>query len=115
MKGAGREEALTPTLQMLHETTWGKPFGQSAVLIRGLGRFFARFADDEFDRDRLVSTLADRTPLYLINRAKELARSNNSTAELYMERVIVDEYNTGLRRQSERLSFEGQPQKRLVA
>ena len=92
-------DALTPTLELLRQATYGRRSGQHSNLIRGLGRFFSLYPQDDrpLDWTRLIDMLGPG-PEILLGMARERARENNSTVEHHMVRVLVDAYNTGVPR-----------------
>lgn len=97
-----RPECLTPTLRLLRETTLGRRNGQAAQLLRGLGRFFELYDDDQFEWDRLREVVADRGPEWIIGRAREESRSAGGAMGLWVTRVVVGEYNRGMSRKLRR-------------
>lgn len=98
-----RAECLTPTLATLKAATFGMKEGQSAHLIRALGRIFERYYDSDIDRERLIETISVRGAAWLIGKMREV-KWGRSTQSPALATVIVEEYNRGLPRQ-EKLVF----------
>lgn len=88
-----RAECLDPALAVLAKTTRGLEQGQNASLIRGLARFFGAYDDEELVPEILEQVLTERSPGFMLGRARERGRENRSTTEHYMAKTIVDEYN----------------------
>jgi hypothetical protein len=97
-------EALTPTLSVLKQSTWGMHHGQNHVLLRALGIVFQE-KGDKIDEGRLAGVLRAATPEMLLNRAREDARysSANTNTAYAMARLIVGDYDRGLRSSKDKL------------
>ncbi len=91
---AARQESLRPALRMLRKAWHGRRGGKDGELIRGLGRFFQPFRDDEIDWQWLEDKLAAENPRAIVTRAREVwftkAYSANPVAE-----EIIKVYNDG--------------------
>lgn len=93
--------ALTETMQVLREASFGQPGAQSGIAIRGLSRLLERFAADQLDLSRLVSVLADEQVDNLVQMARGRSRSSGSAEQAFSE-ILSELYNKGLPR-AERL------------
>jgi hypothetical protein len=104
----GGGDALDPTLHLLKRATFGRKHGQNNVIIRGVGRTFARYGPDELDDKVLVEVVHELGPDLLLGRARDQAqslRSDTGGAAAALMRVLVAEYNRRVGR-SGRLKLE---------
>jgi hypothetical protein len=95
-------ESLTPTLEVLRESTLGQPHGQGHILIRGVAILFQKY-EQRIDRDRLKKVLLQQSPELLQSRARENGRRTTGNAAQAMSRLLIDEYNRGIRVKTEKL------------
>lgn len=94
-----RAESLTPTLRTIEHAFYGREAATEGTIIRGLGRFWQAYSDDEVMWDRLIESLSETGPKKLIGYSLDrVASSRKSKAELVAEQV-VQIYNKGLRRE----------------
>lgn len=96
-----RDNALDPTLERIHKLWFGVKGGKDGVIIRGFGRFFAAYGDDEIQWQHLEDALAAVGPMILQGRAKELTRhisTSQPSIGLAVARAICTFHNTGLDR-----------------
>lgn len=99
-----RKESLTPTLYVLREAFLGREDGKNGQIIKGLGRFFRFYYDDEIDREHLVEVLKKEGAAGLKSRATDaLKKAGGSGAGgASLEKTIAWEtltlYNRGLPR-----------------
>ena len=97
-----RDNALDPTLEKIRHMWWDVKGGKDGTIIRGLGRFFAVYSDDEIQWRHLENSLAGVGPVIVQGRAKDLVRRlNTSTYSIgaAVAQAIVTFHNTGLPRE----------------
>lgn len=101
---AVREDTLAPVLAVLGTTWKGLKKSTDSELLRGLGRFFAVYADSEIVPDHLEDQLQALGPQLVIARARDVGGSVASPSKratgLSAARALVAIYNTGLARSS---------------
>lgn len=88
-------ECLSPTLAVLRRATFGLKEGNSAALIRAIGRMFERY--EEIDEVHLGEVIQERNPTWLLARMREMGWNQGSQTPAMMM-VLVEEYNRGLPR-----------------
>lgn len=99
-----REDTLSPVLRVMGTTWAGLKRSTDAELMRGLGRFYAAYGDDEIveqPSDRFQDLLVGIGPQLLIQRARDVAGTvvhNRAATGLAMAKAIVALHNTGLGR-----------------
>lgn len=91
---------LEATLRLLRAATYGRSFGQSSVLIQGLGYLFASHDPSVLDEGRLTEIVAKLGPDLILGRARDLARNSGGNAHYGVARVLTVEYNRGLGREN---------------
>jgi hypothetical protein len=93
-ESAARTESLSVSLNMLRKTFYGRKGGKDGELIRGLGRFFQPFYDEEIDMAWLEDRLASQNPRTILGRAADAwfagTHHSNPVAD-----EIVKLYNRG--------------------
>jgi hypothetical protein len=90
--------ALDPALQTIRESFFGRKGAKEGEIIRGLGRFWQAFYDEEVDYGLLLDKLAAVGPLTIIGRAKDrLVGKRGHSAGYEVAREVVKVYNTGLK------------------
>lgn len=89
-----RPECLTPTLELLKATTFGRQQGQAAMLIKGTARFFQVFDPEQIDMDRLTDVYESRGPSWLLGRSREESPSSGAQLRAFVF-VLVQEHNRG--------------------
>lgn len=109
-----RHESLTPALRTIRESLLGRKGATDGNLIRGLGRFFQAYPDDELDHQWLFEALAEMGPLQLLGRVKDrtTGQGGGKGSSLLFAREIAELYNKG--RKGQRLSLRaisGSPKK----
>ena len=105
LKSDVREDNLTPALEPLGSIWKGLQRSVDSELIRGLGRFYAVYSDEEIgDPERFWDMLRAQTPLTLINRAREQVFTTggstigSKSSGMPMARALVEVHNAGLGR-----------------
>jgi len=96
-----RDNALDPALEKLNRLWWGVKGGKDGSVIRGFGRFFAVFSDEEVEWRHLEDQLAALGPMILQGRAKEAQKRYHQSGQAIgtaIARVMVEIHNTGLPR-----------------
>lgn len=96
------QTALVPTLETMKLATFGRRNGQNSSLIRGLGRFFESHPQNgrPLDTIRLVDSISIHSPERLLSLARESARDNKSRMDATLARLVAEEYNRGLPRET---------------
>lgn len=109
-----RAECLTPTLRTIKEAMFGRKGAKDGNLIRGLGRFYQSFADDELDHQHLYEVLAEIGPLNLVGRVRERVShaGGGKGSSLGFAREIAELYNKGFHRKLPIRQISGTPRKR---
>jgi hypothetical protein len=90
-------ESLTPTLEVMKESTFGLRHGQNHILIRALGILFSE-TNHDVDFQRVKDVLVKTPPELMLQKAREAARYANSNTAWAMARVIAADYDRGLTR-----------------
>lgn len=103
LKSLARKESLTPALRIMHACFFGRKAGKEGTLIRGLGRFFQPFTDDEIDWAHLASQLENWSPQQLIGRATDKADASRDSRSFHLARHVCEIYNRNLPRGAQRL------------
>lgn len=96
-----RAECLTPTLRTIRSAMFGRKGAKDGNMIRGLGRFFQAYADDEINFDHLYDMLAEVGPMGVIGRVKERTvgtGGGGKGSSLMFAREIATLYNRGINR-----------------
>lgn len=93
-KSAARDQSLTPALRMLRRAWHGRRGGKDSELIRGLGRFFQPFSDNEIDLDWLEEKLIAENPRGIVTRARDAWFTKSHLSNPVAEE-IVKIYNRG--------------------
>lgn len=99
-----RSNALDPTLEKMQRMWWGVKGGKDGTIIRGMGRFFATYSDEQIQWRHLEDALAAMGPLILIGRAKDHAKRyagaiGSSSMGVAITHTLVQIHNTGLPRE----------------
>lgn len=100
MRSLVREEALTPTLKTVRNSFPGRAGATEGTLLRGLGRFWQAYADDEVNVDRLYETLAAAGPKTLVGYATDRVQTSRHPKAFLTAQEIVRIYNKGLKREA---------------
>lgn len=95
MNSLQRKESLSPTMHVLRQCFFGRKSGKEGELIRGLGKFFQPFADDEIDMPWLIDVLSGQNPQVLIGRAADKAAVGRQPRAYHLAVDIVNIYNRG--------------------
>jgi len=95
MNSLQRKESLSATLHIMRGCFYGRKSGKEGELIRGLGKFFQPFADEEIDMAWLFDVLAGQNPQTLIGRASDKATNSRHPRAYHMAVDIVNIYNRG--------------------
>jgi hypothetical protein len=93
-----RSESLSAALRTIRASFYGRRQAKDAEILRGLGRFFQPFYDDEIDHEHLYSILAEVGPVNLIGRAKDSAPKTVTTSLRHgglLAREVLTLYNRG--------------------
>jgi hypothetical protein len=90
-----RPESLSVTLHTIRASIFGRKGAKDGELIRGLGRFFQPFYDDELDFPHITEILQEVGPLNLIGRAKDKASGSRhgKSAGYEVARELLAIYN----------------------
>jgi hypothetical protein len=92
-----RENALPPTLKVIKESWLGRKGSLDAEIIRGLGRFFRAYRDDQIEWDHWTEALAALGPLLVIGRARDFSGATEQRGHgKSMASTLVEIHNTGL-------------------
>jgi len=95
MTSLQRKESLSPTLHVMRQCYFGRKSGKEGELIKGLGKFFQSFSDDEIDMPWLIDILAGQNPQALLGRAADEAQNSRNPRSYHMAKDIVTIYNRG--------------------
>jgi hypothetical protein len=95
MNSLQRKESLSPTLHVMRQCFYGRKSGKEGELIKGLGKFFQPFGDNEIDMDWLIDVLAGQNPQTLIGRATDKAQTSRHPRAYWLAKDIVEIYNRG--------------------
>jgi hypothetical protein len=95
MSSVARKESLSSALRTMRACFYGRKGGKEGELIKGLGRFFQPFENNEIDLEWLFSKLADQNPQLLLGRASDKADVTRHPRAYWLARDIVDIYNRG--------------------
>jgi hypothetical protein len=95
MSSVVRKESLSAALRTMRACFHGRKGGKEGELIKGLGRFFQPFDNNEVDLEWLFSRLADQNPQVLLGRASDKADVTRHPRAYWLARDIVDIYNRG--------------------
>lgn len=97
--GEHRDESLTPALITIREGIYGYPKSTDGEIIRGLGRFWSLFSDEEVDMARLAQSLAGVGAPAILGQARDhMYLQGGHTKGWQIARVILTEYNKVSRR-----------------
>ena len=111
-----RPESLTPALRAIRASMYGRKGAKDGNLIRGLGRFFQSFSDDEIDYDHLYDVLAEVGPMVLIGRVADRSTykgaGGGKGSSLSFAREIAELYNKGFNRKLPLRQISGSPRKK---
>lgn len=110
-----REDPLTPTTERLGR--WkGMKNSTAAELIRGFGRFYAAYSDEEIDEAHFGDLLGELGPSVVLARARDEAeragrkKQGSSSSGLSLAKALVSIHNGGLARNQrldvQRLGYE---------
>lgn len=92
-----RTESLSPTLRTLRQSVRGRKSAFDAELIRGMGRFWKNYGDDEIDFDTLTRAIGELGAVPILGMAKDrsfgAAGRHGHSAGFQVARVIAEEYN----------------------
>lgn len=94
-----REEALTPTLSFIR-SAWGNRDGaKEGESIRGFGRFFQVYGDDEIQWDHFRERLEALSPRIVLGKARDRKREGGQKSPgVVFGTVLAEEHNIGLPR-----------------
>lgn len=98
-----REEALTPTLQTIRDSVFGRKDSLSSWLIMGVARFWQNYSDEEVERDQLSGVILPIGATGLIGLARDrqaVASSSGrprSSLPWTIARILAEEYNRRIR------------------
>jgi hypothetical protein len=95
MSSLARKQSLSPTLHVLRACFFGRKQGKEGELIRGLGKFFQSFGDEDVDMAWLTDILAGQNPQVLLGRAEDKAYNSRHPRMYWMARDICEMYNRG--------------------
>jgi len=95
MASLARVESLSPTLRVMKASFYGRKGGKEGEIIRGLGKFFQPFEDDQLDLPWLVDKLAGQNPLTMLGRADDKAATTRFSRAYWFARDTVEIYNRG--------------------
>ena len=95
MSSLARKESLSPTLHVMRQCFFGRKSGKEGELIKGLGKFFQSFSEEEIDYNWLIDILAGQNPQALIGRASDAAQVGRHPRAYHMAKDIVNIYNRG--------------------
>jgi hypothetical protein len=106
-------EVLTPTLQTIHRSLFGRKDSLHSFTLQGLGRFWQTYGDEEVDRDILggvIHEIGGPTPLIGLAREKRVVSSTVSkgfSTPWMIARVLSDWYNRQVRGNKRGRHFAG--------
>jgi hypothetical protein len=84
-------DTLDPVLAILKRSTFGRPEGQSSMIMRGVSATLLEQPD--LERDRLIDVLTELGPQLVLGRASDLKlRGRGLTGEQAVARVLLIEY-----------------------
>lgn len=95
MSSVARKESLSAALRTMRACFHGRKGGKEGELIKGLGRFFQPFDNNEVDLEWLFGRLAEWNPQLLLGRAIDKASVTRHPRAYWIARDIVDIYNRG--------------------
>ena len=95
MRSLQRKESLSATMHILRQCYFGRKSGKEGELIRGLGKFFQPFGEDEIDTDWLIDCLSGQNPQVLLGRAADKAQVGRQPRAYHLAVDIVNTYNRG--------------------
>lgn len=96
-----REDPLTPALERM--SRWkGMKNSTGAELIRGFGRFYAAFSDEEIDETHLGELLDSFGPAPVLARSRDMAERagrlkhvGSASSGVHLAKALVEIHNTG--------------------
>lgn len=95
MNSLARKESLSAALRVMRACFFGRKAGKEGELIRGLGRFFQPFENDQIDMEWLVDKLAGENPQTLLGRAEDKAEVSRHPRAYWLARNVAEIYNRG--------------------
>lgn len=95
-----REECLTPTLATIHRNWFGRKDSLSVNLIRGLGRIFRMWGDQEIQWQHWEEQLQALGPTLILGKAEDLrtGRYGQQSKGIGVSLALVEVHNRGLSR-----------------
>lgn len=90
--------SLRPSLAMVQEAFGGRDGATEGSILRGFGRFYQAFYDDEISHRHLVELLQDIGPKKLAGFAVDRAATSSQPKAFWIAQEIINTHNKGLRR-----------------
>lgn len=90
--------ALKPALAMVQEAFGGREGATEGSILRGFGRFYQAFYDDEIAHKHLVELLQDLGPKKLAGFASDRALNSKQPKAFHIAQEIINLHNRGLQR-----------------
>lgn len=91
--------SLQPALATLQEAFGGREGANEGNIIRGLGRFYQAFYDDEIVYKNLIENLQELGPKKLVGYAMDKVTSSRHPKAFLVAHEIITQHNKGLRRE----------------
>ncbi|HEY7417477.1 MAG TPA: DUF6551 family protein, partial [Ktedonobacteraceae bacterium] len=93
MSSLQRNEPLSAVLNTIRRVYQGRDGGKEGKLVKGMGRFFQAYADDELDFEWLYSKLLDIDPRLLVGRAEDKTVTSRHPSAYHIAHDMVEMYN----------------------
>lgn len=90
--------SLQPALAMIQEAFGGRDGATEGSILRGFGRFYQAFYDDEVVHKHLAEQLQDIGPKKLAGFAVDRAANSTQPKAFWIAQEIINVHNKGLRR-----------------
>jgi hypothetical protein len=90
--------SLQPALAMVQEAFGGRDGATEGSILRGFGRFYQAFYDDEVVHKHLVGQLQEIGPKKLAGFAMDRAQNSSHPKAFWIAQEIINVHNKGVRR-----------------
>jgi len=93
-----RPESLSPALQMIRESVYGRKGSLDAGMLQALGRFFQTYSDEEINAEAVKATLSEFGPLSFLGAVSEKQAVGKSLSKPWTGApLLAEEHNRRVR------------------